>query len=123
IKRVHAALAETPLQAVLQKMCAPRVEIHAAFLINQGLQQPQFGFAELDRYGRSTHRLFLLLLSGRGAPGFSIALGSCSFSRGTQVEQLRHIQENDQSAFAFAQASNAVQTTFLKRGWRWLNVS
>src|SRR6266567_311092 len=38
-------------------MSPPGIEIHAAFLIHQGLQQPHFCFAELDGQGWRTHEL------------------------------------------------------------------
>src|SRR6202035_468455 len=42
VERIGAALLQPPQQAILQKMRAARVEVHAALLIHQRLQQPQF---------------------------------------------------------------------------------
>ena len=38
VKRVQAAGLQAPLQPVLQEVRAAFVEVHAAFLVNQGLQ-------------------------------------------------------------------------------------
>src|SRR5713226_3467156 len=38
-------------------MRPPSIEIHPAFLIHQGLQQPHFCFAELDGQSWRTHEL------------------------------------------------------------------
>ena len=46
VKRVDLAGLQAPLQAVAQEMRAALVEIHAALLIDQRLQQLQFRFGQ-----------------------------------------------------------------------------
>src|SRR5581483_11044814 len=59
VEGIHPALAQAPLQTVLQEMRAPGVEIHPAFLIDEGLQKPHLGLAELYRQSWRTHSLSL----------------------------------------------------------------
>ena len=49
VERIQLAFLQAALQTVLQEMGAAGVEVHAAFLIHERLQQFQFGFAELVR--------------------------------------------------------------------------
>jgi hypothetical protein len=46
VERIGLALLQAPQQTILQEVRAPLVEVHAAFLINQSLQQLQFRFGE-----------------------------------------------------------------------------
>src|SRR5438067_3921862 len=67
VKGIHAALAQTALQAVLKKMRPPSIKKHAALLIHERLQQPHFSVTELDSQCWRAHRFLLRLLSGRCA--------------------------------------------------------
>src|SRR5262249_2896124 len=62
VESIQTASLEPPLEPVLQKMRAPFVEIHAAFLVNQGLQQFVFRLTDLDWDRRCSHYSPLLLL-------------------------------------------------------------
>ena len=42
VEGVHAALFKAAVQAVLEEVGAARIEIHATFLVDQGLQQLEF---------------------------------------------------------------------------------
>ena len=48
VERIELAGLQAALQAIAQKMRAALVEIHAAFLINQRLQELQFRFGQRD---------------------------------------------------------------------------
>src|SRR3954447_14470668 len=64
VETVHAARLQPPMQSVLQKMCAPLVEVHAAFLVDKRLQQLQFGFRQYDRNRRCGHSRYTILKPG-----------------------------------------------------------
>src|SRR5579859_5676161 len=48
VKRIELASLQAALQAVFQKMGAAFIEKHAAFLVNERLEQLEFGFGELN---------------------------------------------------------------------------
>ena len=48
VERIQPALLQAALQAVLQEMGAALVEEHAAFLVDERLQQLQFCFGQLS---------------------------------------------------------------------------
>src|SRR5207244_3939289 len=55
IEGVQLAFPQAAQQAVLQKMRAALIEMHAAFLVYERLQQPQFGIRQWWRYGGCAH--------------------------------------------------------------------
>src|SRR5262249_39082567 len=50
IETLESRGAQTGLQPVLEEVDAPLVKVHAALLVNQGLQQFQFGIGDCDGY-------------------------------------------------------------------------
>src|ERR1035441_1763493 len=52
VKRIQMALFQPPLQPVLQERCAPVVEVHAALLVDQRLQELQLGVGEGGCFAR-----------------------------------------------------------------------
>src|SRR6266536_495133 len=57
VKRFQLAFAQTPLQPVLQEGRAPLIEVHAALLVHQRLQQFQFGIRD-GRHFACAHDVF-----------------------------------------------------------------
>src|SRR5208337_998652 len=55
VEGIQSALLQAALQTVLQEIGAARVEMHAALLIHQRLQELQFGFGELRLYACCSH--------------------------------------------------------------------
>jgi hypothetical protein len=47
VERFQVALFQAALQAVLKEVSAARIEVHAALLVDEGLQEPQFGLGDL----------------------------------------------------------------------------
>ena len=48
VERVQPALLQPAMKTVLKEMGAALIKIHAAFLVDQGLQQLEFGFSNLN---------------------------------------------------------------------------
>src|SRR5215470_11392350 len=101
------------MQPVLKKMRTARVKIHTAFLVNQRLQQPHFGFAELDGQCRSAHGL-PCLSSGSTSPAIAAPLRSRrSNLTGSQVQQPGHIEQNNQSPPVLSEARHAIEAALI----------
>src|SRR5690348_8403720 len=105
-------------------MRAAFVEEHAAFLVNQSLQELQFCFSQLNLgSGESSHgvRERRTVSKGRtrlpdGSDGFRDLLEAFVF--GT-LQELGNIQKNDEAAFEFADAGHVTGFAFGKNGsWR-----
>jgi hypothetical protein len=78
VKSVETTGFQPPVQAVVEEVSAALVKIHAALLINQGLQQLKFGFSDLNLNTRSGHwspRIFSVASSTSGGRGRSLSLG------------------------------------------------
>jgi hypothetical protein len=63
VERIQVAFFKTPLQAVLQEMRAPVVEVHAAFLVDEGLQKLEFCLGKLRGNCGCAHRFQFVLVS------------------------------------------------------------
>src|SRR5580704_14321540 len=57
VERIQMALFEPALQPVLEEVGAARIEMHAALLIDERLQQLQFRFRKLHLHTRAGHEL------------------------------------------------------------------
>jgi hypothetical protein len=64
VEGVHLARLQAALQTVAQEMSAALIEVHAALLVNERLQELQFGFGKWDLRRQCGHSSSLLLLSG-----------------------------------------------------------
>ena len=51
------------MQTILQEIGAARVKVHSAFLVDQRLQEFQFGFGELRLYACCAHAFFSVTCS------------------------------------------------------------
>src|SRR5262249_51574693 len=62
VEGLQVTLPQTAQQAVLQKMHAPLVKIHAALFIDERAEELQFGRIELHSNARCAHEFFLASL-------------------------------------------------------------
>src|SRR5229473_4518754 len=61
VERIQVAFLESALQAVLKEMGAAFVEVHAALLVDEGLQELEFSFRDLRRDRGCAHRFEFVL--------------------------------------------------------------
>src|SRR6202171_4350861 len=127
VERVEAASFEPALQTVLQKMRPALVKIHAAFLIDKGLQELQFRFSNLDLRASCSHEspLKCVLCAGPLCRGRG-RLGLNNFSQPAQLAFLQNpcqVDQNNEPSRQFSYAGDIVQFAFLKNVGRRLDVT
>src|SRR5260370_36654126 len=134
VERIQLALLQPALQTVLKKRMAPIVEMHAARMVDQRLQEFQFSFGECGYFACACAHWIRLcwLLSGRGSlrswscscfcpcPCPSPHLASAGRRRTVSKlgcrQYLADVEQNDQPSLVLAQAGHTVQSAGLHHG-------
>ena len=60
VERIELAFLQAALQTVFQKMGAAFIEVHAAFLVDQGLQKFELRLRKLHRHAGGGHEAFAI---------------------------------------------------------------
>ena len=105
-------------------MRAPLVEIHAAFLIDQRLQELQFGFSERNMCCECGHSFLVVFVPApaantrrcqvagmRRCGGFAAFLQPAQFSA---LQNLAQIEQHHQASLQFPHAGDVIQFAFLE---------
>src|SRR5262249_15001767 len=108
----------------LEEVRAAFIEIHAALLIDEGLQEFVFGLSDLDGTAWCDHYspLLSVLLPLRRS-------GRCAFGNLTQPAQLpflpdlAQVNQDDQPPFDFAYAGDVIELAFLKDAGRQIDLA
>ena len=137
VERIQLALFQPALQTVLQEVRAAVVEVHAALLVDERLQQFQFRVGEWQASG-CAHDVFMIECATGSATYRAAAprasglrwtgrlglasIASCS-AAAAEFQHLADVEQNDQPALVLAQAGHAIQSAFLHHGGRRFDVA